>query len=362
MAKMIIGTMSGTSMDGIDVAILTTDGRDLVKTGATHFQAYSKADRAMIVAAIEACKGTEGRSAPAVVEAEAMITDAHEAAIKTLMEEVGLKASDVGLVGFHGQTLLHAPHQGTTVQIGDGESLARQLGISVAYDFRSNDVAAGGQGAPLVPIFHKTLLQNAKAELPAAIINIGGVANVSVVTADDLIAFDTGPGNALIDDWMKSRTSRSYDQWGRIAGEGSIDEAIVGKWMEHSYFEAKPPKSLDRDAFDMMAIDRASLADGAATLTAFSARTIAHALKPYDVKTLYVSGGGAHNRTMMRMLKEASGLEPLAMDELGFDGDFLEAQAFAYLAARVEQGLPLTFPGTTGVSTPKTGGKIARDA
>lgn len=359
MSKTIIGTMSGTSMDGIDVALLKTDGKDGVETGATYFHAYSKADRTLIAEAIEAAKSGDGRANATVQAAEAMITQAHLKAIQAMLEEEELRPSDVDLVGFHGQTLLHAPHQGTTLQIGDGEALAKALGIAVAYDFRSKDVAAGGEGAPLVPIFHKTLLQKADAPLPAAIVNIGGVGNVTVLSGDDLIAFDTGPGNALIDDWMKSRTSRSYDQWGRIAGEGSVDEAIVGKWMEHSYFEAKPPKSLDRDTFDMMAVDRASLADGAATLTAFSARTIAHALKPYNVKTLYVSGGGAHNRTMMRMLKEASGIEPKSMEALGFDGDFLEAQAFAYLAARVEQGLPITFPGTTGVSEPTLGGEIA---
>ncbi|MEP6357311.1 MAG: anhydro-N-acetylmuramic acid kinase [Hyphomicrobiales bacterium] len=360
MAKQIIGTMSGTSMDGIDAAFLSTDGINVVKMGASHFQAYSKAERSMIVAAIEACKGAEGCAAQAVIEAETMITNAHAKAIKTLIDEVDLSAGDIALVGFHGHTILHAPHKGTTVQIGDGEGLANQLGIPVSYDFRSNDVAAGGQGAPLVPVFHKTLLGNAKAELPAAIVNIGGVANVTIVTSDGLIAFDTGPGNAMIDDWMKSRTSKTYDQWGRIAGEGRVNEIIVGQWLENSYFSTQPPKSLDRNAFDMMAIDRASLADGTATLTAFTARSIAQALAPYDLKTLYVSGGGAHNRTMMRMLKEASGLEPLMMDALGFDGDFLEAQAFAYLAARVEADLPLTYPTTTGVKEPTKGGKIAR--
>ena len=362
MAKTIIGTMSGTSMDGIDVAFLTTDGKNLVKTGETHFQAYSKTERGQIAAAVDACKGGEGRDASAVIEAEAMVTKAHARAVQTLIDEVGLSASDIDMVGFHGHTVLHAPAQGTTVQIGDGDGLAKQLGLPVVYDFRTNDVANGGQGAPLVPIFHKTLLENAKADLAAAIVNIGGVANVSIVSRDELIAFDTGPGNAMIDDWMKSRTSKTYDQWGRIAGEGRVNEIIVGQWLENAYFNAKPPKSLDRDAFDMMAIDRASLADGAATLTAFSARAIARALAPYEIKSLYVSGGGAHNRTMMRLLKDASGLEPQMMDALGFDGDFLEALAFAYLAARVEAGLPLTFPDTTGVKEPTMGGKVAKPA
>jgi len=360
MAKMMIGTMSGTSMDGIDAALLETDGESVLTPGASYFQAYSKDERAMIVAAIEAFKGGEGRESSAVREAEEMITDAHARAIKTLMENENLKAEDIALVGFHGQTLFHAPHQGTTIQIGDGQKLAENLGIAVVYDFRSEDVAKGGEGAPLVPVFHQAILQHAGIEMPAAIVNIGGVSNVTIVRGDDLVAFDCGPGNALIDDWMKSRTSKTFDQWGRIAGEGRVNEIIVGQWLEDPYFSRKPPKSLDRNAFDVLAIDRASLADGAASLTAFSARAIARSIAPYGIKTLYVSGGGAHNRTMMRMLGEASGLAPRMMDELGFDGDFLEAQAFAYLSARVEAGLPLTFPGTTGVKKPTSGGKIAR--
>lgn len=360
MARTIIGTMSGTSMDGIDAAVLLTDGEKVAKPGATHFRPYSKAERSLIAAAVDACKGGEGRTAQAVLDAEAMVTQAHGAAVGALMNEAGLAARDVALVGFHGQTLFHAPHRGTTIQIGDGQRLADALRVAVAYDFRSADVAAGGEGAPLVPVFHKALLEACEAELPAAIVNIGGVANVTVVTDDDLIAFDTGPGNALIDDWMKSRTSKRFDEWGRIAGEGRVNEIVVNRWLEDPYFSRKPPKSLDRNAFDAIAIDRASLADGAATLTAFSARAIARAIEPFAILTLHVSGGGAHNRTMMRMLKEATGLEPRMMDELGFDGDFIEAQAFAYLGARVEAGLALTFPGTTGVKEPVAGGRIAR--
>lgn len=360
MTKTIIGTMSGTSMDGIDAAVLISDGEAVFEPGATRFRPYSRDERQMIRSAVEACKGLEGRNAPAVLIAEAMITDAHAETIRALMGEAGLKATDVGLVGFHGQTLFHAPHQATTVQIGDGAALARDLGIPVAYDFRSADVAAGGEGAPLVPVFHKAILEKAGAPLPAAILNIGGVANITILTANALLAFDTGPGSALIDDWMKSRTSKSFDEWGRIAGEGRVNEIIVGAWLDHAYFDRAAPKSLDRNAFDVIAIDRASLADGAATLTALSARAMARAVKDHAVRTLFVAGGGAHNRTMMRMLKEASGLEPQPMERLALDGDFLEAQAFAYLAARVEKGLPISFPGTTGVKAAMTGGSIAR--
>lgn len=343
-------------MDGIDVAVLETDGLSVGRAGATHFLKYTKSDRSLLTDAMAACR-ENGRGDGLVKDAENMITVKHGDAIKELMDDAGLEAQDVDLVGFHGQTLYHAPQDGITVQIGDGEALARKLGIRVAYDFRTADVKAGGEGAPLVPVFHQALVRD--AQLPAAIVNIGGVANVTIVSVDSLEAFDTGPGNALIDDWMRSRTSRSFDQWGRVAGEGSVAEAVLSDLLAHPYFERPAPKSLDRDAFDVMALDRASLADGAATLTAFSAHTIAKALEGQGIKSLYVAGGGANNLTMLRMLQAASGLEPQNVEVLGYNSDFLEAIAFAYLAARVEQGLPLTFPGTTGVKEPITGGVLS---
>ncbi|MEP1442845.1 MAG: anhydro-N-acetylmuramic acid kinase [Hyphomicrobiales bacterium] len=354
--KTIIGTMSGTSMDGIDVAVLETDGDVVGSAGATHFQKYTKADRSLLTDAMAACR-EHGRDHALVIEADKMITAKHYDAIKGLMDEAGLTASDVDLVGFHGQTLYHAPQDRVTVQIGDGEALARKLGIRVAYDFRTADVKAGGEGAPLVPVFHQALVGG--VPLPAAVLNIGGVANITIIGDDSLDAFDTGPGNALVDDWMRSRTSRTFDQWGRVAGEGTVDEAVLADLLAHSYFDRPAPKSLDRDAFDVMALDRASLADGAATLTAFSAHSMAKALEGRGIKSLYVAGGGANNLTMLRMLQAACGLEPQNVEVLGYDSDFLEAIAFAYLAARVEQGLPLTFPGTTGVKEPTTGGVLS---
>ena len=354
--KTIIGTMSGTSMDGIDVAVLETDGVSVGRAGATHFLKYTKSDSSLIADAMAACR-ENGRDDGLVKEAEKMITAKHYDAIKGLMDEADLSARDVDLVGFHGQTLYHAPQDGITVQIGDGEALARKLGVRVAYDFRTADVKVGGEGAPLVPVFHQALVGT--AQLPAAVLNIGGVANVTIIGADSLDAFDTGPGNALIDDWMRSRTSRTFDQWGRVAGEGTVVETVLADLLAHPYFERPAPKSLDRDAFDVMALDRASLADGAATLTAFSAHSIAKALEGRGIKSLYVAGGGANNLTMLRMLHAASGIEPQNVEVLGYDSDFLEALAFAYLAARVEQGLPLTFSGTTGVKEPTAGGVLS---
>lgn len=351
--------MSGTSLDGVDVAVLDTDMESVV-AGPTYFRKYSKSEREIIARAVQLCGSANEVNLPEVKEAEKIVTQAHAEAIATFLEENELKAEDIDLVAFHGQTLHHAPADRVTIQVGEAKSLAKELDVSIVHDFRSADVAAGGEGAPLVPIFHKLLLEKANATLPAAIVNIGGVANVTILKDDgSMVAFDTGPGNALINDWIASRTSKSQDDWGRIAGEGTVKDILVNQWLSDEYFAKKPPKSLDRDAFSIDPLDRFSLADGSATLTAFSARSIALGLEPYNLKALYVTGGGAHNRTMMRMLEEACGLKPMPVDELGFDGDYLEAYAFAYLAARVEQGLPITFPQTTGVEEPLKGGEIS---
>ncbi len=359
MVKTIIGTMSGTSMDGIDVALLKTDGENIIENSATYSRPYTKSEKALLQNVVDECVKTDGKIRN-FEEAETLILKAHQEVIEAFFLDAKLEKSDIDYVAFHGQTVFHAPDKGITVQLGNGELLAKALGIDVIYDFRSNDVQNGGQGAPLVPVYHQALLRKAKPTLPAAMVNIGGVANITILDKVELKAFDTGPGNGPIDDWMNSRTSKQFDQWGRIAGEGSVDEAIVHSWLDNDYFKKASPKSLDRHYFDFQAIDRHSLADGAATLTAFSARAIALALLDNHVKTLYVSGGGAHNRTMMRFLQEASGLSVQFMDALGHDGDFIEAEAFAYLAVRIDAGLAITFPETTGVSAPLKGGKIAR--
>ncbi|MEM8797073.1 MAG: anhydro-N-acetylmuramic acid kinase [Pseudomonadota bacterium] len=357
--KTIIGTMSGTSLDGVDAAILKTDGEGDLIFGATYCRPYSRAEKAILKGAIAAASGEQGRAGDEVSEAEGLILTAHEEAVRALMDEAGLSASEVDLVALHGQTLFHAPHQKVTVQIGDGHALSKALGIDVVFDFRSKDVSEGGEGAPLVPVFHRALINQSGISLPAGIVNIGGVANVSIVGEDDsLIAFDTGPGNALIDDWITSRTSKTFDQWGRIAGEGRVNEILVNEWLNDPYFSRSAPKSLDRNHFSIDEIDRASLADGAATLTAFSARAIAKAVELYPVKALFVTGGGAHNRTMTRMLSEACGLDVRNIEEIGADPDFVEAYAFAYLAARAEADLPISFPETTGVAKPMSGGRI----
>lgn len=350
-----IGLMSGTSLDGIDAAVVRTDGLDRVETGAFLTIPYDPAFRARL----RACLGGHGP----VAEVERDLTDAHAEAVRRLLDAAGLSPTAVDVIGFHGHTILHAPEQRRTWQIGDGARLAAQTGIAVVNDFRSADVAAGGQGAPLVPLFHRALAT--ALERPLAVLNIGGVANVTWLGdngAEDgaVLAFDTGPGNALVDDWVLAHTGQGFDAGGALAATGTADGAALSALLAHPYFDRPAPKSLDRDAFDPAPAAGLGTANGAATLTAFTAHTVARAvaLLPAAPVRWLVTGGGRHNRTLMTMLTAALEVAVEPVEAVGWNGDALEAQAFGYLAVRSRHGLPLSLPGTTGVPIPTTGGRL----
>ncbi len=357
-----LGLMSGTSMDGIDAALIATDAEDVEAFGPTAFRPYSEAERSVLRAALALAPTLTDRAArPGVLaEAERIVTVAHAEAVEQLLARPDVDAIRVSLVGFHGQTVFHAPARGLTVQIGDGASLAHRLGIPVVHDFRAADVAAGGQGAPLVPVFHRALVRAAGLSGDVAVVNIGGVANVTRVGADDsLIAFDTGPGNALIDDLVRERTGAAMDRDGRLSLAGTIQTQTLAELIADPWFDLKPPKSLDRDAFSRRPVARLSTEDAAATLAAFTAEAI---LRGIDLAggadQIVVCGGGAHNPAILRGL--AAGGAPVATaDAFGWSVDFIEAQAFAYLAARHCAGLPISFPDTTGCPRPMTGGILS---
>jgi len=363
-----IGLMSGTSQDGVDVALIDTDGERIAQFGATACRPYTKEERTLLRRATAAAASlTERTARPDVVAAaEQLVNDAHAEAVQTFLAANDLKPANLGAVGFHGQTLLHRPERGLTVQIGDGKALAARLGIPVVYDFRAADVAAGGQGAPLAPIFHRALVRQLRAEPPVAVLNLGGVANVTFIDGDSLIACDTGPGNALLDDFLRLRTGRPLDTDGRAAAAGSVDEAAIERLLRHPFFAAPPPKSLDRNDFRGLlgdTLDGIGVEDGAATLTALTAAAVARIVPhlPRAPATWIVAGGGARNPTLMRMLGER--LKPARIEsahEAGWSVDSLEAQAFAYLAVRSLRALPITFPETTGVAYPLTGGVLAQ--
>jgi len=359
-----IGLMSGTSMDGVDVALLDTDGETRLDFGPTGFFPYSEEDRDLLRTALAEATRLSDRSARpgAVGAAERLITDRHAQAIESFLRDEKLAPASIDVLGFHGQTVLHRPQSRLTVQIGDAHALAARLCVDVAYDFRGADVAAGGEGAPLVPAYHRALVAASGLAGPVAVINIGGVANVTFVDGDaEPIAFDTGPGNALIDDLMLARTGNPVDRDGATAAKGRVDAAILQSLLLHPFFQKLPPKSLDRNDFSFHLTDTLSVEDAAATLTAFTAASLARAfeLTSSAPRRAIVCGGGAHNPTLMRALAERLPCPVATAGELGWMGDAIEAQAFAFLAVRVLKGLPLTFPGTTGVHAPTTGGEIA---
>ena len=359
--------MSGTSLDGVDVALIETNGASISAFGPTGYRPYTDGERALLGEALaEGVHLTDRRARPGVLaEADAFVTAVHAETVETFLKSENIDRSRVDIVGFHGQTVIHKPAAKLTVQIGNGEALAKRLGLPVAYDFRAADVAAGGQGAPLVPVFHQALARDLARPHPIAVLNLGGVANVTFVDGGDPVACDTGPGNALIDDFMRARTGAPYDNHGDVAATGAPDKTFIANVLDNAFFDLPPPKSLDRNAFAFanIGLPDFSVPDGAATLSLLTVEAVARVLPhlPAVPKAWIVAGGGARNKTLMKML--AAKLAPASVetaDEAGWSADALEAQAFAYLAVRTFNKLPITFPKTTGVRSPLPGGVIAK--
>jgi anhydro-N-acetylmuramic acid kinase len=347
-----VGLMSGTSLDGIDAALIRSDGGATVIAEGYFSLPYDAGMRRRLRSVVG------GRGAVAEVERE--LTLRHAEVVRRLLEQAELAPTAVRVIGFHGHTILHRPQEHRTWQIGDGALLAAETGIDVVADLRSNDVALGGEGAPLVPLYQAALATGLAR--PLAVVNIGGVANVTWIgeAADDVLAFDTGPGNALINDWVEQHGGEPLDRDGALARAGAVEETLLAGLLENVYFDRRPPKSLDRDDFSAAAAAGLSLEDGAATLTAFTAATIARAAVhfPSPACRWLVTGGGRHNPTLMAHLAAQLEAPVEPVEAVGWQGDALEAQAFAYLALRSLAGLPITLPTTTGVSRPASGGRL----
>jgi anhydro-N-acetylmuramic acid kinase len=363
-------------MDAIDVALVETDGNSEVLTRGGRGYPYAselRADLGALVADRDRAASDE------LVDLERRVTDAHLDAIRRYMAYERLAAGDIDLIGLHGQTVFHDPGRALTRQLGDGHAIAQSLGIDTVYRFRHADVAEGGQGAPFAPLYHRALAANLPR--PLMVLNLGGVANVTWLgegevlsegsafgegpgLEGDVIAFDTGPASALIDDFVLRRTGQPFDRDGALAAQGGVAEAMLARFMAHPYFTAKAPKSLDRNEFHRLTreIETLSDADGAATLTAFTVESIAAALMhvPAPPKRWLVCGGGRHNRVMIDQLNRRLAVSVEPVEAVGWDGDFLEAQCFGYLAVRSVKGLPLSLPGTTGVKMALTGGELAK--
>jgi anhydro-N-acetylmuramic acid kinase len=360
-----IGTMSGTSMDGVDVALIETDGEVVSRIGAYLSREYSPTERHILRGAVNAAKDMtdrEARPGP-IADAEKLVTEMHLKAIDALIQREGVPHGAVDVVGFHGQTILHRPERRLTVQIGDGALLAHRLKIPVVYDFRAADVASGGQGAPLVPVFHRALLR-AFDDGPIVVVNIGGVANVTYIDGEaEPIAFDTGPGNAPMDELMLTRSGKAMDEGGAVAASGKADEKLVAAALDHKFFAQVPPKSLDRADFARFELNALSLPNALATAASIITSSIALSKKhfPKEPKRWIVAGGGARNPTLVKLLREKlSPAKVQTAEEIGWQSSAVEAQAFAFLAVRAMKNLPLSFPKTTGVSKPMTGGVIVK--
>lgn len=364
-----VGLMTGTVLDGnIDVALLKTDGETVEQFGAYTLAPYDQKVRDILEAAVAAARewNFTGPDPEIFAEAEALLTEAQSAAVAALVADAGLEMKDIGIVGFHGQTVLHrAPQRdrlGETRQLGDGAMMAKLLGTKVAFDFRRNDMRLGGQGAPLSAAYHAALLRDLGADGDVAVLNLGGVANVTWWDgADQVIAFDTGPANAPINDFVKGLGLGEMDRDGTLALAGTVDEARLKDALMHPYLDAGYPKSLDRFDFGPEMADGLSAEDGAALLTAFTCSAVGRALDllPQRPKKLIVCGGGRRNPAIMAAFPQRAGVEVLSAEDVGWRGDAVEAECFAFLAMRVLRNLPISFPMTTGVKEPSKGGLLA---
>jgi len=355
----VLGFMSGTSMDGVDVALVETDGERIFRPVAAGTRPYPQAFRDRLAALVR----TRGADPLASEVLARELADLHAAAAEALLAGLPPAERRVELAGFHGHTVDHRPKRGITLQIGDAARLAGRLGVPVVFDFRSEDVRRGGEGAPLAPVFHALLVRG--GEKPAAVLNIGGIANLTWIGRDGaLLAFDTGPGNALLDDWLAATTGAPFDEGGRLARSGHVDRERLARLLAHPFFDRRPPKSLDRNDFDTSVVEGLAPADGAATLAAFTVEAVARGLRflPQPPRRWLVTGGGRRNVALLDGLRRRLAAPVDPVEAIGADGDALEAQAFACLAVRVLRGLPTSFPSTTGVPAPCCGGRIAHPA
>ena len=367
MKKLItaIGLMSGTSCDGIDVSIIESDGEDKLNSIGDYFYPYEEKTRLRI----RKLKEKIGKALDIednkneITDLEKEITFLHFRAINLLLEKYKINKSEIALAGFHGHTIFHSFHDKKSKQLGDGKVLSQLSGLNIIYNFRENDLKNGGQGAPLVPIFHKLLQKKLKLKMPVVFVNIGGISNLTYLDEnDEMVSFDSGPGNFLIDKLLqfKSKDKMQFDKNGEIAFKGRVDNNIINSYLNNSYYNSLPPKSLDVNNFNLNHVKGLSLEDSIATLSELTALTIVNSLNLFSNKPreIILCGGGRKNKYIYERIKKISNISTLSIDEYNMNGDFIESQAFAYLAIRSFFKKPITFSNTTGVSKPTTGGKL----
>lgn len=353
-----IGVMSGTSMDAIDVAMIETDGQSVVRPGAGGSYPYTPAVRQRLLEVI--ADPQQAESAP-LADVEAQVTAAHGDAIARFLDDNGIARGEIDVIGLHGQTVFHRPERRFTRQLGSAARIAARLGVTTVGRFRHADVAAGGEGAPLAPLYHQALA--AGLAQPLMVLNLGGVGNVTYIRGDEVIAFDTGPASAMMDDFVRRHRGLEFDADGKIAASGTPRKDLVEAFARHPYFDRSPPKSLDRNEFHAAAasVEALALEDAMATLAEFTVLAAVAALKhvPQPPRRWLVTGGGRHNRHLMNRLGAELGCPVEPVETVGWDGDMLEAQCFGYLAVRCLLGLPISLPTTTGAPHPLTGGEVS---
>ncbi len=364
----VLGFMTGTSLDGVDMAVLETDGEAQLAFGPWAELPMPAQTRTILEASIKAALSwARGEAEPAIFdEARRAIVDCHFQAASEFLTRNQLDFSDFDALGVHGQTVLHERPKngvkGRTIQLFDGQAFANLTGVPVVCDFRQADIEAGGEAAPLMPVYHQALVQNAGLDLPLVVVNLGGVANITAISDRGLVAMDTGPANGLMDQWMRRHDRGDFDHEGRIAASGQVHANIVAAYMAHDYFKAAAPKSLDRYDFNLQAIEGLCFEDGLATLSAFTLQSLLAGIGLAGVtpETVILAGGGRHNRHLVSQIKAAlAPAKVLLAEDLNWRGGALEAEGFAYMAVRSLKGLPISFPGTTGVKAPLTGGRIS---
>ena len=364
-----VGLMTGTVLDGnIDVAIIKTDGESIFEFGPWALVPYSEHTIKLIKQAVVIAKAWnfKGSEPEIFAKTEVAITREQTGAVEKVVKSAGLSLNEISAIGFHGQTILHRPPKpkqlGKSRQLGDGQLMAELLKTAVIYDFRANDLKKGGQGAPISPIYHVALLKKLALESHPAVLNLGGVANLTYWDGkDSIIAFDTSSANAPINDWISQHTGKNMDENGTIAQTGKVNASLLSKLLNHPYFQQNFPKSLDRNSFTSSMVDGLNLEDGAATLTAFCGAALDKALNllPNRPQKIVLCGGGRKNKTLVNEIRKRAHIEPIMSEDCGWRGDALEAECFAYLAVRSLRKLPISFPYTTGVPHPISGGQIA---
>jgi anhydro-N-acetylmuramic acid kinase len=356
-----LGLMSGTSMDGIDASIIKSDGEQSVEIIDDLYIKYDDIFRTELKKCINLCKTNKDikKITKRIKKLEKELTLYHAKACQLIIKKN--KKIKVDLIGFHGQTILHEPKKGYSKQIGDSNLLSKIINTTVISNFRKNDILNGGQGAPLTPLYHKLILSKVSSNYPSAIINIGGIANITYVkNKKQLVSFDTGPGNCLIDKWVEKNSSMHFDKMGKLAKSGKLDQKILNQFLQDSYYKKKFPKSLDIKHFDLNSLKKLSLEDGSTTLSILTVETICLAIKSLKVlpNIIILSGGGRKNKFIIENIKKRINKSINLIDEFNFDGDFIESQAFAYLAIRSFYNKYITLPSTTGVKMYCTGGSI----